>query len=116
MQFVAKLNSSGNGLIYATYLGGTSFAHGNVIRVDSRGNAYVLGSLNSAGFPSHLAHIKPLSTQDFPGFLRSFMPRRQPWSTRSIFPPIRIRQQSWTSIRRATLISVAKLDPVSVLL
>jgi uncharacterized protein (TIGR03437 family) len=41
--FVAKLNSSGNGLIYATYLGGASFALGERISVDSSGNAYVLG-------------------------------------------------------------------------
>ncbi len=41
--FVAKLNSSGNGLIWATYLSGASFALGEWIRVDSDGNAYVLG-------------------------------------------------------------------------
>jgi uncharacterized protein (TIGR03437 family) len=42
--FVAKLNSSGSALAYATYLGGSSVSHGNVIRVDSSGNAYVLGT------------------------------------------------------------------------
>ena len=48
--FVAKLNASG-GLTYATYLGANSVAFGAVIRVDSSGNAYVLGTLNSASFP-----------------------------------------------------------------
>jgi uncharacterized protein (TIGR03437 family) len=48
--FVAKLNASG-GLTYATYLGANSVTFGAVIRVDSSGNAYVLGTLNSASFP-----------------------------------------------------------------
>jgi uncharacterized protein (TIGR03437 family) len=48
--YVAKLNTSG-GLTYATYLGGSSSASGAVIRVDSSGNAYVLGTLNSTVFP-----------------------------------------------------------------
>jgi uncharacterized protein (TIGR03437 family) len=41
--FVAKLNPSGDGLIYATYLGTASPA-GQSIRVDSAGNVYVLGT------------------------------------------------------------------------
>jgi uncharacterized protein (TIGR03437 family) len=48
--FVAKLNTSG-GLTYATYLGGSSSASGTAIRVDSSGNAYVLGTLSSTTFP-----------------------------------------------------------------
>ncbi len=48
--FVVKLNPSGR-LAHSTFLGGSSFAHGGVIRIDSSGNAYVLGSLNSGGFP-----------------------------------------------------------------
>jgi uncharacterized protein (TIGR03437 family) len=48
--FVAKLNASG-GLTYATYLGGSSSASGAAIRVDSSGNAYVLGTLSSTTFP-----------------------------------------------------------------
>jgi uncharacterized protein (TIGR03437 family) len=42
--FVAKLNPSGSGLIYSTLLGGGSFASPSQIRVDSAGDAYVLGS------------------------------------------------------------------------
>jgi uncharacterized protein (TIGR03437 family) len=49
--FVAKLNPAGNALVYATYLGASSFTHGQLIRVDGNGNAYVLGTLNSGGFP-----------------------------------------------------------------
>jgi uncharacterized protein (TIGR03437 family) len=48
--FVAKLNVAGTGLIYATYLGGDSFAVPTELRVDANGDAYVLGSAN-ASFP-----------------------------------------------------------------
>jgi hypothetical protein len=48
--FVAKLDAAG-GLTYATYLGGSSSASGAAIRVDSSGNAYVLGTLSSTTFP-----------------------------------------------------------------
>ncbi len=41
--FVVKLNPAGDKLIYGTYLGGASFALGEWIRLDSSGNAYVLG-------------------------------------------------------------------------
>jgi Beta-propeller repeat len=40
--FAAKLNASGSGLIYSTYLGGGSYASG--IAVDSAGNAYISGN------------------------------------------------------------------------
>jgi uncharacterized protein (TIGR03437 family) len=49
--FVAKLNATGDKLIYATYLGGGSFAHTNRIRVDGSGNVYVSGGLSSKGYP-----------------------------------------------------------------
>lgn len=48
--FVAKLNPTGNGLVYSTYLGGGSFATPTQVRVDANGETYVLGSANSS-FP-----------------------------------------------------------------
>jgi len=50
--FVTKLNSTGNGLEYSTYLGGTSTDSGNGIAVDSSGNAYVAGETQSSNFPT----------------------------------------------------------------
>jgi Big-like domain-containing protein/beta-propeller repeat-containing protein len=50
--FVAKLNPSGTGLVYATYLGGrggNSQAGG--IALDAAGNAYVAGQTASSRFP-----------------------------------------------------------------
>ncbi|MEN3332223.1 MAG: hypothetical protein V7641_1588 [Blastocatellia bacterium] len=49
--FVTKLNSAGSGLIYSTYIGGSSPEVGRGIAVDSAGNAYVTGYTDSADFP-----------------------------------------------------------------
>ena len=49
--FVAKLNATGTGLVYSTYLGGSSFDFGLGIAVDGSNNAYVTGATLSADFP-----------------------------------------------------------------
>lgn len=50
--FVFKLNSSGNGLLYSTYIGGNGNEMGRGIAVDSTGNAYVTGDTKSTDFPT----------------------------------------------------------------
>jgi len=42
--FVTKLNVTGTGLVYSTFLGGSGDDFGNGIAVDAAGNAYVTGS------------------------------------------------------------------------
>lgn len=51
--FVAKVNPSGTGLVYATYIGGADFDEANSIAVDGDGNAYITGETRSteATFP-----------------------------------------------------------------
>ncbi len=54
--FITKLNATGNGLVYSTYLGGSGGAAGSMeagtgIAVDASGAAYVTGVTNSANFP-----------------------------------------------------------------
>jgi hypothetical protein len=49
--FVAKLNPTGDTLIYSTYLGGSDTETGNGIAVDSSGSAYVAGQTCSLDFP-----------------------------------------------------------------
>lgn len=50
--FVAKVTSSGDGLEYCGYIGGTGDDEGTAIAVDSARNVYVSGSTNSpSGFP-----------------------------------------------------------------
>ena len=50
--FVAKLNPSGSGLIYCTYLGGSGNDVANGIAVDAAGEAYIVGYTDSANFPT----------------------------------------------------------------
>ncbi len=42
--FVTKLNSSGTGLVYSTYIGGSFFDEGRGIAADPNGNVYVTGA------------------------------------------------------------------------
>jgi hypothetical protein len=50
--FVTKLNPTGSGLVYSTYLGGNSADQGNDIAVDAVGNAFLTGYTGSANFPT----------------------------------------------------------------
>jgi hypothetical protein len=48
--FVTKLNASGSGLVYSTYIGGGSDDYGYGIAVDGSGNAYVTGNTGSTNY------------------------------------------------------------------
>ena len=50
--FVTKLNATGSGLVYSTFLGGRGDDYGYGIAVDQWGNAYVTGGTNSTNFPN----------------------------------------------------------------
>jgi hypothetical protein len=50
--FVTKLNASGSGLIYATYLGGGSDDYASGIAIDDTGSAYITGATFSSNFPT----------------------------------------------------------------
>src|SRR5216684_529995 len=52
--FVTKLNPTGAGLVYSTYLGGGGYDNSGAIVVDSAGNAYVSGVTMSTNFPTTL--------------------------------------------------------------
>jgi len=49
--YVAKLNATGSGLIYSTYLGGSGDDFGRGIALDSHENVYLTGQTSSANFP-----------------------------------------------------------------
>ncbi len=49
--FVTQLNSTGNQLVYSSYLGGQGADFGQGIAVDSAGNAYLTGQTQSIDFP-----------------------------------------------------------------
>lgn len=50
--FVTKLNSSGNSLVYSTFLGGGDSDWGQGISVDASGNVFVTGGTFSVDFPT----------------------------------------------------------------
>lgn len=53
--YVTQLSTSGNALIYSTYLGGSGYDRGTAIAVDTVGSVYVTGDTNSNDFPSRNA-------------------------------------------------------------
>ena len=50
--FVTKINPSGTGLVYSTYLGGSGADSGRAIAVDDSGNVYLAGYTLSTDFPT----------------------------------------------------------------
>jgi len=50
--FVTKLTPSGGGVLYSTYLGGSSDDVGYGIAADDSGNAYIVGRTGSVDFPA----------------------------------------------------------------
>ena len=50
--FVVRLNSTGDSLIFSTYLGGDSYDSGEDIILDDNGNIYVTGGTDSQDFPT----------------------------------------------------------------
>jgi Beta-propeller repeat/FlgD Ig-like domain len=49
---VSKINTASNGLVYSTFLGGSTSDVGNGIAVDATGNAYIVGHTFSTDFPT----------------------------------------------------------------
>jgi hypothetical protein len=63
--FVTKLNASGSGLLFSTYLGGSRSEEGQGIAVDGVGNIYVAGMTGSTNFPVlNAVQSAPLATEN----------------------------------------------------
>jgi hypothetical protein len=67
--FVAKVDASGSGLVYSTYLGGSGHDAGNHIAVDVSGNAYLTGYTISTNFPT----VNPIQDANHGGVSDSFV-------------------------------------------
>jgi hypothetical protein len=50
--FITRLNATGTGLVFSTYLGGSGVESGFAIAVDPAGSIYVTGVTGSANFPT----------------------------------------------------------------
>src|SRR5439155_228724 len=79
--FMTKLNPTGSGLVYSTYLGGDSDDLGNGIAVDATGNAYVTGLTFSTNFPTTPGAVREI----FGGILDAFMVKLNPAGTALVY-------------------------------
>ena len=71
--FVTKLNASGKGLIFSTFLGGDGDDQGLSIAVDAAGNVYVTGETTSDDLPLANA-IQPVYNDDIDTFIAKLNP------------------------------------------
>lgn len=83
--FVAKLNATGNGLIYSTFIGGSSDDGGSSIAVDSLGNASITGSTYSSDFPTTPDAFQSSRGAAEPSFSDAFVTKLNPEGTELIF-------------------------------
>ena len=70
--FVTKLNSTGTGLSYSTYLGGSDSDTGCEIVVDGKGNAYVTGETRSTNFPNTACAVDRTYNGELDAFITKF--------------------------------------------
>lgn len=77
--FVAKLNATGSALVYSTYLGGSSEDRGLGIAVDAAGDAFVVGSTQSANFPTTTGAFQTSPGGGNDGFVAELNPAGTQW-------------------------------------
>jgi hypothetical protein len=72
--YLTKLNATGSALVYSTYLGGTLVDNAERVKVDSGGNAYVLGFTSSPDFPTTPGAFDTTANGGFDVFLTKVNP------------------------------------------
>ena len=98
--FVTKLNPTGSGLSYSTFLGGTLIDNGQRIAVDAAGNAYAMGFSSSADFPTTAGAFDPTANGGFDVTLTKL---NASWLGPGLFHLSRrqrLRQRRWVGRRR----------------
>ena len=66
---MTKLNATGSGLVYSTYLGGSGFEFVWDIAVDGAGSAYVTGGTSSTDFPTTAGAVQTTNAGVFDAFV-----------------------------------------------
>jgi hypothetical protein len=82
--FVTKLNSTGSGLLYSTYLGGSDWDTPGGIAIDAEGDAYIAGDTASQDFPVTPGAYQTLDRDD-PEFKSAFVTKIDPTGTRFLY-------------------------------
>ncbi|MFA5330856.1 MAG: DUF3344 domain-containing protein [Methanoregula sp.] len=72
--FISKLNPTGTGLVYSTYLGGSLVEIDYGLKVDSEGNAYVVGYTTSTNFPTTSSAYQTTNAGGTEGFVSKLNP------------------------------------------
>jgi hypothetical protein len=67
--FVTKLNATGTGALYSTFLGGTARDEGHAIDIDAAGNAYVTGFTLATDFPTTVGAFDTTYNGNFDAFV-----------------------------------------------
>jgi Beta-propeller repeat len=75
--YVLKLNSSGSGIVFSTYLGGSADDRGFGIALDAANNVYVTGITASSNFPT----LNPYQRNNAGGFADGFVTKISPAGT-----------------------------------
>jgi len=79
--FVAKLNATGTGLLYSTFLGGTTNDEAIAVALDQAGAAYVAGTTSSSDFPL----AQPFQSTAYPPNYVSFVAKLSPAGDRLLY-------------------------------
>src|SRR5258708_38024873 len=79
--YVAKLNPTGNQLVYSTYLGGSGNDGATGIAVDSGGNAYITGVTSSTNFPT----TNPVQAAHGGGMFDAFVAKLNPLGSKLVY-------------------------------
>jgi hypothetical protein len=83
--FVAELNPAGSGLVYSTYLGGSSSDFATGVAVDTAGDAYVTGSATSTDFPVTQGAYQTTNQGSHSSLSNAFVSKLNPGGTELLY-------------------------------
>lgn len=83
--FVTVLNSTGTGLIYSTYLGGSVSSLVAALAIDSSGNAYVTGGTQDIDFPTTAGAFQTAVKKSAVNLYSNFVAKVNPTGTALVY-------------------------------
>ncbi|MHA1966211.1 MAG: SBBP repeat-containing protein [Candidatus Hodarchaeales archaeon] len=101
--FITKLNTTGNGLLYSSFIGGSGEDSGEAIAIDSYNNTYIAGFTRSSDFPTNNFY-----NSSFSGFVDVFVTK---FTLDDILPEITlVSPQNNTVLPSGTLVDLTVTD------